>query len=101
LRGMARGLVVVGVAGVRTAIPFRLGVMARPDFVAGRLSTAFVERLGGGAVASPAPARARVAVVAAALHAYQRAGRPLLAAPATSVPPWALSARPRVRPLPR
>jgi acetyl/propionyl-CoA carboxylase alpha subunit len=97
IRRMARGLREFGVAGVRTTIPFHAAVMAHPDFLAGRLSTAFVERHGGELVAAPDPARARAAMVAAALHAYRRASRTRLVAPAAPASPWALAGRPGLR----
>ncbi len=97
IRRMARGLREFGVAGVRTTIPFHAAVMAHPDFLAGSISTAFVERHGGALVAPPDPARARAAMVAAALHAHRRASRARLVAPAAPVSPWALAGRPGLR----
>ncbi len=102
-RRMARALAEFVVTGVKTTIPFHAAVMAHPDFLAGRLSTAFVERAfpgGPGRRDGPPP---RVAIIAAALHAYERAkaagprapeGRP-------GPSPWALSARPGARRPPR
>jgi acetyl/propionyl-CoA carboxylase alpha subunit len=94
IRRMAAALADFGVSGVRTTIPFHRVVMDHPEFVAGRLSTAFVERLGPALRPAPDPARARAAVVAAALHAQRRPGeRPLvLGTPGPS--PWALAGRP-------
>jgi acetyl-CoA carboxylase biotin carboxylase subunit len=97
IRRMAAALADFGVSGVRTTIPFHRVVMDHPEFAAGRLSTAFVERLGPALRPAPDPARARAAVVAAALHAQRRPGeRPLvLATPGPS--PWALAGRPGLR----
>ncbi|HEV8672657.1 MAG TPA: acetyl-CoA carboxylase biotin carboxylase subunit [Methylomirabilota bacterium] len=101
IRRMAGALAEFGVAGVRTTIPFHAAVMVHPDFVAGRLSTAFVERMGSGLVPRPDPARARVAMIAAALHAYRQAGRAWRSAVAPGPSAWALAARPRVPRVPR
>ena len=97
IRRMASALAEFGVAGVRTTIPFHRAVMRHPDFVAGRLSTAFVGRLGGELVAPPDPATRRVAIVAAALHAYRRASQTPLVSPAPGPSPWAMAARPGIR----
>jgi hypothetical protein len=70
--------------------------MRHPDFAAGRLSTDFVERLGGDLAPRPDPAARRAAVVAAALHAYRRASQPPSSAPAAGLSPWALAGRPGV-----
>ena len=80
VRRMGAALAEFGVGGVRTTIPFHRAVMRHPDFLAGRLSTAFVERAfpGGRGLAAPSPERARVAAVAAALRAH--AQTPSLAA---------------------
>jgi acetyl-CoA carboxylase biotin carboxylase subunit len=91
---MAAALADFAVSGVRTTIPFHRTVMADPGFVAGRLSTAFVERLGAGRRPAPDPARARAAVVAAALHAQRRESARTLVLPAAGPSPWALAGRP-------
>jgi acetyl/propionyl-CoA carboxylase alpha subunit len=94
IRRMARALAEFGVAGVRTTIPFHLAVMSDPEFAAGRLSTAFVERRGTRLTSRLDPARRRAVLVAAAIHAARRAEQ----APPQIVPaapsPWALAARP-------
>jgi acetyl-CoA carboxylase biotin carboxylase subunit len=41
---MRRTLEMTVVDGIRTSIPLHLRILADPDFVAGRLSTAFMER---------------------------------------------------------
>ena len=93
VRRMGAALAEFGVGGVRTTIPFHRAVMRHPDFLAGRLSTAFVERAfpGGRGLPAPSPERARVAAVAAALRAR---GQPPLP-PASAVPSrWAMAGRP-------
>ena len=60
VRRMRRALGEFGVTGVRTTIPFHRAVMRHPDFLGGRLSTAFVERAFAGGLEPPsARARAR------------------------------------------
>jgi acetyl-CoA carboxylase, biotin carboxylase subunit len=91
---MAGALAEFDVSGVRTTIPFHRVVMRHPDFLAGRLSTAFVERLGDELTAPADPAVRKAAVVAAALHAYRRASQTRLIAPAPGPSPWTLAGRP-------
>jgi acetyl/propionyl-CoA carboxylase alpha subunit len=96
---MARALAEFGVAGVRTTIPFHAAVMRHPDFVAGRLSTAFVARAFPGGLPAGPPETARAAVVAAALAAVRRAETvPSAPMPAADPSPWALAARPGAPP---
>jgi acetyl/propionyl-CoA carboxylase alpha subunit len=91
---MTRALDEFSVAGVQTTIPFHRAVMRHPDFVAGRLSTAFVERAfaGGNGIAPPSRDRARAAAVAVALRARERTPEP----PPTESGPsrWAMASRP-------
>jgi acetyl-CoA carboxylase biotin carboxylase subunit len=94
IRRMTRALGEFGVGGIRTTIPFHAAVMRHPDFVAGRLSTAFVDRMGDKLAPAPDPARARVAAIAAALYADRRAQRAARTAPSAGPSPWALAARP-------
>ncbi|HUM15541.1 MAG TPA: acetyl-CoA carboxylase biotin carboxylase subunit [Candidatus Nitrosotalea sp.] len=72
---MARALAEYKVVGVQTTIPILQRIVAHPDFTAGRLSTGFMERL----LASDRPEAAgrhrQIALIAAALTAYERAGR--------------------------
>ena len=92
-RRMGAALAEFGVGGVRTTIPFHRAVMRHPDFLAGRLSTAFVDRAfpGGRGLPAPSPERARVAAVAAALRARRTPPPP----PASAVPSrWAMAGRP-------
>jgi acetyl/propionyl-CoA carboxylase alpha subunit len=96
---MSRALAEYHVSGVRTTVPVLQHIMAHPDFVAGRLSTHFMERL---LVLDRAEAGARrrtMALIAAALDAYEQAGRraPQAAPPGGS--PWAQSGRPGARPV--
>jgi acetyl/propionyl-CoA carboxylase alpha subunit len=97
VRRMRRALDEFGVAGVRTTIPFHRALMRHPDFLAGRLSTALVERAfaGGPGLPAPSPERARAAAVAVALRA--RARTPGAAAGPIGPSPWALAARPGAR----
>jgi acetyl-CoA carboxylase biotin carboxylase subunit len=96
---MARALGEYTVAGVQTTIPILQRIIAHPDFVAGRLSTGFMERL---LVADKPEAAGRhrtIALIAAALTAYERAGRPASAggsptAPATTPGAWRQALRP-------
>jgi acetyl-CoA carboxylase biotin carboxylase subunit len=99
-RRMARALAEFGVAGVRTTIPFHRAVIRHPDFLAGRLSTAFVEHAIAGSRLrrDPVGAPARVAAIAAALHAHARAAAAPPPAVAPGPSPWAMAARPGVRP---
>jgi acetyl/propionyl-CoA carboxylase alpha subunit len=94
VRRMSGALAEFGVGGVRTTLPFHRALMRHPEFLAGRLSTAFVERAfsGGRGLPSPSPERARVAAVAAALRA--RARTPSPAAMPAAPSRWAMASRP-------
>ncbi len=91
IRRMARALGEYKVSGVRTTIPILRQIMASPDFVAGRLSTQFLDRLLGGDRPQADGQERSVALIAAALAAYEGAGRSVLT-PATPSP-WARSLR--------
>ena len=80
---MAQALSEYKVVGVPTTIPILQRIVAHPDFVAGRLSTGFMERLLAADRPEGAGRRLKVALIAAALTAYDRAGRP---APAVTPP---------------
>jgi acetyl-CoA carboxylase, biotin carboxylase subunit len=68
---MTRALAEYRIVGVRTTIPVLERIIAHPDFRAGRLSTAFVDRVS--LDAQPNEARlATVALVAAVLAEYER-----------------------------
>ena len=94
VRRMSAALAEFGVGGVRTTIPFHRAVMRHPDFLAGRLSTAFVQRAfpGGRGLPVPSPERARVAAVAAVLRA--RAQAPSLPSATAAPSRWAMAGRP-------
>ena len=87
---MARALAEYRIVGVRTTIPILQRIVAHPDFRAGRLSTAFLDR----ALADVQPNDARyrdIAVVAAVLAAYERDRRAATAAiptEATATTAW-------------
>ena len=91
---MTRALDEFSVGGVQTTIPFHRAVMRHPDFVAGRLSTAFVERAfaGGNGLGPPSRDRARAAAVAVALRARERTPEP--PPPASGPSRWAMASRP-------
>ncbi len=91
---MTRALGEYHVAGVRTTIPFLQHIVRSPDFVAGRLSTHFVDRLMEAERADAGGRRRPVALIAAALAAYEQAGRRAPAPPAGGPGPWKLSGRP-------
>jgi acetyl-CoA carboxylase biotin carboxylase subunit len=90
---MVRALGEYKVVGVRTTIPALLHIMRHPDFEAGRLSTHFLER----ALAEDRPEaegkHRAVALIAAALTAYERSGRPTQVLASTRQSPWKLAAR--------
>jgi acetyl-CoA carboxylase biotin carboxylase subunit len=91
---MSRALAEFSVGGVKTTIPFHRAVMRHPDFLAGRLSTAFVERAFGGGreLGAPSPGRARAAAVAMALRSRAPAPGP---PPAVDSPSrWTMASRP-------
>jgi acetyl-CoA carboxylase, biotin carboxylase subunit len=90
---MARALDEYRVVGLRTTIPVLTRIMADGDFGAGRLSTAFLDRL----LPTLRPAEGRhatMALIAAAVARYERLGRGSLAAAGGPVNPWRWSARP-------
>jgi acetyl-CoA carboxylase biotin carboxylase subunit len=72
---MARALAEYKVVGVQTTIPILQHVMRDEEFAAGRLSTRFLERLLQVDHPEAAGRRRAVALMAAALAAYERAGR--------------------------
>ncbi|MFQ5829419.1 MAG: acetyl-CoA carboxylase biotin carboxylase subunit [Candidatus Methylomirabilia bacterium] len=94
IRRMARALSEYKVTGVRTTIPVLQRLMAHPDFVAGRLSTRFLERWLSAKRPEAAGRHRIVALIAAAAAAYQRAGRIQSSGPASAKPgPWVMSVR--------
>jgi acetyl-CoA carboxylase biotin carboxylase subunit len=44
---MKRTLEMTVIEGIKTSIPLHLRILADPDFIAGKLSTSFMERLLG------------------------------------------------------
>jgi acetyl-CoA carboxylase biotin carboxylase subunit len=93
---MARALDEYTVVGVQTTIPILQRIIAHPDFVSGRLSTGFMERLLTADRPEAGGRQRRIALIAAALTAYERAGRPGVAsaAPAPSSSAWRQALRP-------
>ncbi len=96
---MARALGEYTVAGVQTTIPILQRIIAHPDFVAGRLSTGFMERLLAADKPEAAGRHRTIALIAAALTAYERSGRPAAAgsspsAPAATPGAWRQAVRP-------
>ncbi len=82
---MARALAEYKVVGVQTTIPILEHIMADPDFAAGRLSTHFLDRLLDVDRPEAGGRRRTIALIAAALAAYDRSARqPPAPAPAAS-----------------
>jgi acetyl-CoA carboxylase, biotin carboxylase subunit len=93
---MRRALGEYRITGVRTTIPVLERIMADPEFAAGRLHTGFLERLLASGLGGRA--RRRVALIAAALAAYDQAGRRAPAAPSAAPSAWKQSGRVWPRP---
>ena len=91
---MRRALGEYQVVGVQTTIPVLRRIVAHPDFVAGRLSTGFMERLLAADRPEAAGRHRRVALLAAALTAYDRAGRQAPIAPPATPSAWRQALRP-------
>jgi acetyl-CoA carboxylase biotin carboxylase subunit len=92
---MTRALGEYKVAGVQTTIPILERIVRHPDFVAGRLSTGFMERLLAADKPQAAGRHRRIALIAAAVAAYERAGRPAPTAPPPAAPSgWRQALRP-------
>jgi acetyl-CoA carboxylase biotin carboxylase subunit len=88
---MNRALAEYHVSGVRTTLPVLRRIIRHPDFAAGRLDTGFMERLPG---PHGTGSRRTVALIAAVLEAYERAGSPAAPAAAQGPGPWARAGRP-------
>ncbi len=89
---MSRALAEYKVIGVRTTVPVLRQIMAHPDFIAGRLSTHFLDGVMRAERPEAGGRHHAVALIAAALAAYLRAGKtPLL--PSSRQSAWKLSAR--------
>jgi acetyl-CoA carboxylase biotin carboxylase subunit len=96
---MTRALGEYKVAGVQTTIPILERIIRHPDFAAGRLSTGFMERLLAADKPEAAGRHRKIALIAAALTAYERAGRPAPAVvsssgSATTLSAWRQALRP-------
>ncbi|MGH7385323.1 MAG: acetyl-CoA carboxylase biotin carboxylase subunit, partial [Candidatus Rokuibacteriota bacterium] len=95
---MTRALGEYEVVGVQTTIPILQRVITHPDFGAGRLSTGFMERLLAADRPEAAGRHRTVALIAAALTAYERAGRQAPpAAPPAAPSAWRQAVRPHWR----
>jgi acetyl-CoA carboxylase biotin carboxylase subunit len=93
---MRRALGEYRITGVRSTIPVLERILADPEFAAGRLHTGFMERL---LAAAPAGgAHRREALVAAALAAYDAAGRQAPVAPGPTRSAWTQAGRVWTRP---
>jgi acetyl-CoA carboxylase biotin carboxylase subunit len=92
---MSRALGEYQVAGVQTTLPILQRIIAHPDFAAGRLSTGFMERLLAADRPEAGGRHRTIALIAAALTAYERAGRPAPATgPAAAPSGWRQALRP-------
>ena len=89
---MRRALGEYRITGVRSTIPVLERIMADGEFTAGRLHTGFMERLLGAGIAGGARRR-RLALVAAALAAYEQAERRAPAPPSAAPSAWKQSGR--------
>ena len=88
IQRMARALSEYKVVGVLTTIPVLAQIVAHEDFRAGRLSTAFLDRVLPTFAAERNRARS-VAVIAAVLAEYERLGRrTIVEAPPPSADDW-------------
>ena len=88
IQRMARALSEYKVVGILTTIPVLAQIVAHEDFRAGRLSTAFLDRVLPTFAAQRDRARS-VAVIAAVLAEYERLGRrTIVAAPPPSADDW-------------
>jgi len=94
---MARALGEYKVVGVETTIPLLEHIMRDEAFIAGQLSTHYLERLLDRDRPEAGGRRRHVALIAAALAAYERAGRPAPAADLSSPSAWRQALRPAWR----
>jgi acetyl-CoA carboxylase biotin carboxylase subunit len=95
---MSRALAEYRVAGVRTTIPVLARIMRHPDFVAGKLDTGFMERLLPADLPAGGGTRGTLALAAAAIAAYDAAGRRAPEPLATGPSAWTRSGRAWPRP---
>lgn len=93
IQRMTRALGEYQVRGIKTTLPFHQRVMLHPDFVAGSIHTHFVETRFTKEETTHGGRHEQIAIIAAALHAYQRAQRPA-PPPAPPSSAWRASFRP-------
>ena len=81
--------------GIKTTLPFFERLLRHPDYVAGRIDTSFVERLGGREAGEDAERPWPIAVAAAAIRAFeQRRAAAMAPSAAVAAPsPWRLAGR--------
>ncbi|MFQ5881957.1 MAG: acetyl/propionyl/methylcrotonyl-CoA carboxylase subunit alpha [Candidatus Methylomirabilales bacterium] len=92
---MRQALQEYAIAGIKTSIPFLVGVMTDPRFLRGEVDTTFIDSLLQAGPTGAARHR-EIAVIAAAIHAYLSEKEQRPAAPAGEVvadSPWKLAAR--------
>jgi len=94
---MTRALAEYKVVGVQTTIPILEHIMRHEDFIAGRLSTHFLDHMMDVDRPEAAGRRRNVALIAAALAAYDRAGRSAPSPTTTSQSAWRQAIRPSWR----
>ena len=94
---MTRALAEYKVVGVQTTIPILEHIMRDENFIAGRLSTHFLDRMMDVDRPEAAGGRRNVALIAAALAAYDRAGRSAPSPTTTSQSAWRQAIRPSWR----
>jgi acetyl-CoA carboxylase biotin carboxylase subunit len=97
LARMRRALAEYRITGVRSTIPVLERIMADPEFTAGRLHTGFMERLLAEDAGASASSR-RLALIAAALAAYESAASRAPASPASGPSAWTMAGRVWPRP---
>jgi acetyl-CoA carboxylase biotin carboxylase subunit len=91
---MRRALGEYKVVGVQTTIPILEHIMRDEDFIAGRLSTHFLDRLMGVDRPGAGGGRRLVAIFGGALAAYERAGRSAPSSASASGSAWRQALRP-------
>ena len=91
---MTRALAEHKVVGVQTTIPILQHIMRDKDFVAGRLSTHFLDRMMSVDRPEAGGRRRTVALIAAALAAYDRAGRQAPSPGTSASSAWRQAGRP-------
>jgi acetyl-CoA carboxylase biotin carboxylase subunit len=79
-RRMLRALDELVIEGPHTNITFHRWLLSHPEFVAGHLSTRFLDDHFAPGALAPSPEASEIALLAAALHARQESGRVTVAA---------------------